>query len=553
MGELLLTMHELLEAGAPQGLATRLKKLTGMDLIPETRALYAQHMQWQRMLQPLQQCTSLTHLDVSSGMFGKWLQFGRRDVAALTGVFQGMRSLTYLCANSCGISPTEARALAAVLGVLTQLQHLHLRLNRLDRASLPELAPSLSAMPRLQTLAINIRELSCPGAVQPVCAVLGSVPSLTALCVRGAELVGNSVEAAAALASSLRGLTRLQQLHLDNLRYDARFGALAALAPALASMPHLQALGLRVQCEGHPGDGDVVRALQPVLSRADSPLRRLRQLDLSGSRLHLGGARALAAALAAAPLLTHLDLSCLQYDGNASSAVVAAALQGSGLGSSLRVLLINHFSLGHAALVLALSSLTALTRLEAAHGMLSYVGMTFVAELAPALTGLRQLQVLDLSYPKPRPPALTVPAVVSGTAALVLALPALAGSLKRLRLASSGLNASSCSCSVATDSSWQMNLDLALAKATGLQELSLAYNDLGPQAGSWLPSVLASMPHLTEVNLEQCALGGEACVAIASRLKGRCSLKLRLWGNVAEGSAEWGQLRGMEGLKISLW
>lgn len=72
------------------------------------------------------------------------------------------------------------------------------------------------------------------------------------------------------------------------------------------------------------------------------------------------------------------------------------------------------------------------------------------------------------------------------TVAFSMALPGLAGSLMRLDLSSWSIGAQAATTALAP----------ALAQATGLVEVRLGDNDLGPQGAQWLVPVLTALPHL---------------------------------------------------------
>ena len=124
--------------------------------------------------------------------------------------------------------------------------------------------------------------------------------------------------------------------------------------------------------------------------------------------------------------------------------------------------------------------------------------------ISPALTGMQRLQVLDLHH---------APMPADGTAAFTSALPALAGSLQHLTLSHCRIYVEAAANALAP----------ALAQATGLVELGLGNNDLGPQGAQWLVPVLSALPYLRKVCLGACNLGVQGCMAVAHALKDRDS------------------------------
>lgn len=74
-------------------------------------------------------------------------------------------------------------------------------------------------------------------------------------------------------------------------------------------------------------------------------------------------------------------------------------------------------------------------------------------------------------------------------------------------------------------------LALALAQATGLVELHLRFDHLGPLGGLWLPPVLTALPCLRKVDLRECGLGAQGCFAIVGALKDRDDMFVQLCGN----------------------
>ena len=298
---------------------------------------------------------------------------------------------------------------------------------------------------------------------------------------------------------------------------------MVAPAPVRAALPHLHTLDV----SGNELGSEAMSALQPVLAKKGSPLRKL---DLSDNRFSSGGGRALAAALSAASHLHELDLR-YTYLRDAGWKALAPAL--SHLGPCLRSLSLAVDALGRegiAAAAGALQVLTGLTHLEAAYLSESQV----MAALAPALTGMRRLQVLALPGNQMG---------CQGTAALAAVLPSLAGSLKHLGLRE---------CSIAADAA-ASDLAPAIALATGLTELSLSCNLLGPQGAQWLVPLLSALPFLRTVDLSSCQLGLQGCMTIARALEERDGVAVHLAGNgVASGSAGERQLLNMSGIKVYL-
>ena len=246
-------LFDLLAAGANSGLATRLQKLTGL----EVHAAFAD-----QPLQALRQCTSLTHLDISGSDQQDCLASG--PAAAL----QAMHRLTrlHMCSGDLQC-PDMMAAFASALQPLTQLQHLHLARCRLGEAVLAALAPALSAMPGLQALDVGNNRLSDEAGAKALCTLVGAVPGLTHLDVSFSRFQD---EGAALLAPVLRGMTRLQPLNMCGaLTSD---NGMALLAPALAALPRLCMLDLSCNQLGT----SAASALQHVLAGEGSPLRVLK-------------------------------------------------------------------------------------------------------------------------------------------------------------------------------------------------------------------------------------------------------------------------------------
>lgn len=179
-----------------------------------------------------------------------------------------------------------------------------------------------------------------------------------------------------------------------------------------------------------------------------------------------------------------------------------------------------------------LRQLTGLTRLEA----INLYEDESAAALPHALRGMRRLAMLHLKDNQ---------LSANGTRALAEVLPAFAGSLQHLDLACCRICADAAAGALAS----------ALAQATVLAELSLADNALGPQAAEWLPAALAAMPYLRRVNLDNCGLGaaGRTSIALSLGERARCGLHVSVCGNgEMPDYAEWGQLEGMEGVRVLL-
>ena len=223
-----LTLSDLLSVGAASGLATRLCKLTSMEV---TAACADQQ------LQALRQCTGLTHLHISV------IDLQERVSVELAAALQGLHSLTRLHVSGYKLRGDNVVVpLASAVQHLTQLQHLHLAKNDIGVAALTALVPALSAMPALQTLVINCKCLRPADRVawtEALCTLLIVVPGLTHL-----NAGRNSMrdEGLALLAPALRGMTRLQHLDLSHNFVGSR--GTAAIAPALAALPNLQTLDL---------------------------------------------------------------------------------------------------------------------------------------------------------------------------------------------------------------------------------------------------------------------------------------------------------------------
>ena len=171
---------------------------------------------------------------------------------------------------------------------------------------------------------------------------------------------------------------------------------------------------------------------------------QLHKLDLRRTYLRDEGCKALATALSRlGPCLRALTLAC-DESGHEGIAAAAGTLQ----------------------------ALTGLTRLQAAY----FSELQVMAALAPALKGMRRLQVLNLHKNRMG---------YQGIAAFAAVLPSFAGSLKHLGLPG---------CSIAADAAAGL-LSPELAPATGLTELRLSFNLLGPQGAQWLASLLSALPY----------------------------------------------------------
>ena len=291
-----LTVCNLLTAGAATGLATRLRKLTGIQPHAEDTA---------QQLQALQLCTSLTHLDFDGRQLGNWLaQHGPQGAALLSAALQGMGGLTYLRVGSCCLQSQHAAVLASALHPLTQLLHLHLP-GSLRGAGVAALAPTLSAMPGLQTLDVSYNALVGVQGAQALCTVLNVVSGLTLLDVSDNAF---ETEGVALLAPVLRGMTCLHTLNMRHTHIGD--GGIAMLAPALAAPPCLHTLDLR----GNGLGAQAMSALQPLWVKQGSLLRKL---DLGDKPLDLEGAQPLAAGLSSLPVLQDLSLGFAAFGANA--------------------------------------------------------------------------------------------------------------------------------------------------------------------------------------------------------------------------------------------
>ena len=506
-----LTLSDLLAAGAASGLATRLRQLTSIEVEAACAAQQAQ---------ALQQCTGLTHLDISSIGIQECLE------VELAAALQAMPRLTRL--RVCGYylrSQHFVSALASAVQYPTQLQHLHLARNVMGIAALAALVPALSAMPALQTLVVdgnNVYPDDRVAWVEALCALLSVVPGLTHLNVANSSL---QEEGTALLAPVLRGMTCLQHLDLSHNAVGNR--GMAALAPALAALPNLQTLHLS-GCGSWDG---FMPLLQPLLANAGSPLRRL---ALCETYFRLEDAQGLAAGLSTAPQLQELNLKYIDMFEGRNEKWMALAPGLSRLGPSLQSLDLrcyfccNLSAAESAALAAALQPLTGLTRLEAIN---MFSPATMVA-VPPALMGMRQLQVLNLRGNDLKSDV---------TAAFAEVLPALASSLTHLNLSNCGIDSEAAAGALAP----------ALAQATGLVELHLNSNSFGPRAGQWLPPVLTALPHLRKVHLIACDLGAQGCMAVVRALKDRDGMLVCLGGNgVTIGSAEGNALYSTAGICV---
>ena len=495
-----LMLSDLLAAGAASDLATRLRKLAGIQIAADCAV---------QQLQALQQCTGLTHLEFR----GKGLQHcsaeqGHPTAAELTAAFRGMSKLTVLCIQRWKLQfrGVEA-ALTPALWPLTQLQHLHIVDSRLEAAGVEALAPALSAMRGLQMLDLKHNSRKGVEWAQALCTLLGDVPGLKHLNVSSSGL---GKEGAALLAPVLRGVTCLQRLNLSfTLLHDM---GIAALAPALAALPCLHTLDV----SDNELEASAVSALQPVLARKSSPLRKL---DLS-NQLKLEGAHALAARLSAATQLPGLRLYNTKL-GDVGWVVLAPAL--SCLAASLRSLELGHDRVddaGLAALAPALQKLTGLTCLKAK----GFINLAAMVTISPALMGMRRLQVLDLHR---------TAMGVDGIAAFAAVLPALAGSLVHLDLSYCCIDAKTAAKALAP----------ALAQATGPVKLRLGDTDFGQQAVQWLVPVLSALPHLPhQLDLYSCQLGLQGCIAVVQALKDRDGARVRA-GSYGVSSVRYSELR----------
>ena len=179
-----------------------------------------------------------------------------------------------------GKGPSEADlatlgTLGAVLPALEQLW--------LDEAPYINSVPSGSADPDgLRRLAEGL--------------VAGSMPALTTLCIANMHL-GDAGASALAAALDRGALPRLKML--DPTHAAIGDAGLAALAPALRRRPALEQLGLVGNTFGDEG---LAALLAPSAPAGTSPppaagLKKLKHLDLSGTRINDAGCATLVAAL----------------------------------------------------------------------------------------------------------------------------------------------------------------------------------------------------------------------------------------------------------------
>ena len=179
-----------------------------------------------------------------------------------------------------GKGPSEADlatlgTLGAVLPALEQLW--------LDEAPYVNSVPSGSADPDgLRRLAEGL--------------VAGSMPALTTLCIANMHL-GDAGASALAAALDRGALPRLKML--DPTHAAIGDAGLAALAPALRRRPALEQLGLTGNTFGNEG---LAALLAPWAPAGTSPppaagLKKLKHLDLSGTRINDAGCATLVAAL----------------------------------------------------------------------------------------------------------------------------------------------------------------------------------------------------------------------------------------------------------------
>ena len=144
---------------------------------------------------------------------------------------------------------------------------------------------------------------------------------------------------------------------------------------------------------------------------------------------------------------------------------------------------------------------------------------------------MRRLRVLGLSAHSVAGNAMS--------AEVTAAFPALAGSLQQLTLSHCRIDVEAADNALAP----------ALAQATGLVELGLGNNDLGPQGAQWLVPVFSALLHLRKVFLGACGLGVQGCMAVAHALKDRDGALVDLAGNgVISSSAEGSELYNMPGI-----
>lgn len=174
-----LPLSDLLAAGAASVQATRLRKLTSVQLDADCAV---------QQLQALQHCTGLTHLDISGSEPEDWLpEQGHQAAVELTTALQGMRRLVRLQVRHLQFEGSEA-ALASALQPLTHIQHLHVWCSGLGEAELAALAPALSAMPGLQMLDFSNNSPEGVERAEALCGLLDAVPRLTHLDVSGTSL-----------------------------------------------------------------------------------------------------------------------------------------------------------------------------------------------------------------------------------------------------------------------------------------------------------------------------------------------------------------------------
>jgi Leucine Rich repeat len=222
-----------------------------------------------------------------------------------------------------------ATVLAPVLRKLTRLQDLRLSSTKAAPAGVRALTPALQQLCALTCLRFECNAVGAEGAV-PLGAALARLPQLRELRVGGNLLCGSG---AAALVAALARLRNLAQTRLD-LRESGAAGSgserhnISGLFENLGVVEQLGAgvaealrVGLEEQRQASAavaGTGDVGAALAPLLA----PLSELRMLNVAKCEIGVAGLRELAAAAAALPALTRVQLS-----DNKLGAAGAAALE----------------------------------------------------------------------------------------------------------------------------------------------------------------------------------------------------------------------------------
>jgi hypothetical protein len=379
--------HAACVAAALLRLAPRLRELT----------LHAsfEDAGWRCVLAAVGQCRTLRRLCFEP------LEDRSSAAQHAMGCLAGLASLAALDVVSHDMDYAGYAALAEALPTMRSLTQLSIQCP--GAASVRALQPALRALTRLATLSVLTHpEDDDAGDAGDVGVLLDAVhaPSLRTLCLeslyvddslaslgrlvelRVFTMLSCSVDAARvpALASALRGMTRLVELGLSDAEIDAA-GA-AALAPALAQMTSVQTLDLSHNKLGAAGAAALAAALPQMVS--------LRNLNVAANETGPVGAALVATALS----LTHMAPRELKLSSNAVGHDADALCHALARMTSLETLNISNNNLGPkgaAALAHALTRLSALNVLDVQCNNLGPLG---IATLAPALLSLTQISSL---------------------------------------------------------------------------------------------------------------------------------------------------------------